>query len=130
MNLLNKRKTFFCFLIKISYQTLTLSFKKYNIYINCSLLDNARRVFLTLKVQHDRLKSIGNSKHHNKSFLRKPLGIYGYFPKMKKIFSKFDKNEKLESSSKVNYTGKVFNVGKIKIEVEDTICEGQFTFLI
>lgn len=45
---------------------------------------------------------------------------------MKKIFSKFDKNEKLESSTKINYTGKVFNVGKIKIEVEDTISEGKF----
>lgn len=45
---------------------------------------------------------------------------------MKKIFSKFEvKNEKLESNtSKVNFTGKVFNVGKIKIEVEDTISEG------
>ncbi|KAL5281342.1 BMP2K family protein [Megaselia abdita] len=48
---------------------------------------------------------------------------------MKKIFSKFDKNEKLESTSKINYTGKVFNVGKIKIEIEETICEGGFAIV-
>ena len=47
---------------------------------------------------------------------------------MKKIFSKFDKNEKLETSTGKegqNYVGKSFSVGKSTVTVEDVLAEGQ-----
>lgn len=55
---------------------------------------------------------------------------------MKKIFSKFDKNEKLESlnyntSTKEtrdgSFVGKVFTVGRVMVTVEDVLAEGKNT---
>lgn len=46
---------------------------------------------------------------------------------MKKIFSKFDKNEKLETTTGKegqNYVGKSFSVGKSTVTVEDVLAEG------
>lgn len=48
---------------------------------------------------------------------------------MKKIFSKFDKNEKLESTpgkEGQNYVGKSFSVGKSTVTVEDVLAEGWY----
>lgn len=55
---------------------------------------------------------------------------------MKKIFSKFDKNEKLENSGSNNHTtketnnfvGKVFVVGRVSVTVEDVLAEGKLYF--
>lgn len=51
---------------------------------------------------------------------------------MKKILSKFDRNEKLEnshnsSSSKEtnSFVGKVFTVGRVTVTVEDVLAEGE-----
>lgn len=49
---------------------------------------------------------------------------------MKKIFSKFDKNEKLEShhnsTKEVNsFVGKVFTVGRVTVTIEDVLAEGK-----
>lgn len=46
---------------------------------------------------------------------------------MKKIFSKFEKNEKIENtvSKEINnYVGKVFVVGRVSVTVEDVLAEG------
>lgn len=50
---------------------------------------------------------------------------------MKKIFSKFEKNEKIESSGSSgshretgSYVGKVFTVGRTVVTVEDILAEG------
>lgn len=45
---------------------------------------------------------------------------------MKKIFSKFEKNEKIDNPTKEtsNYVGKVFVVGRVSVTVEDTLAEG------
>ncbi|KAI8125594.1 AP2-associated protein kinase 1 [Lucilia cuprina] len=57
---------------------------------------------------------------------------------MKKIFSKFDKNEKLEShhhnvsSSKEtnsSFVGKVFTVGRVTVTIEDVLAEGGFAMV-
>ncbi|XP_037886320.1 AP2-associated protein kinase 1 isoform X3 [Glossina fuscipes] len=57
---------------------------------------------------------------------------------MKKIFSKFDKNEKLESlnyntSTKetrdASFVGKVFTVGRVTVTVEDVLAEGGFAMV-
>uniref|UniRef100_A0A1A9WKZ0 Protein kinase domain-containing protein n=1 Tax=Glossina brevipalpis TaxID=37001 RepID=A0A1A9WKZ0_9MUSC len=58
---------------------------------------------------------------------------------MKKIFSKFDKNEKLESlnyntsSAKEtrdgSFVGKVFTVGRVMVTVEDVLAEGGFAMV-
>lgn len=51
---------------------------------------------------------------------------------MKKIFSKFDKNEKLEShhNSSIketsSFVGKVFTVGRVAVTIEDVLAEGEF----
>ena len=50
---------------------------------------------------------------------------------MKKIFSKFDKNEKLDNSShnhsaSNSFVGKVFTVGRVSVTVEDVLAEGQW----
>ena len=52
---------------------------------------------------------------------------------MKKIFSKFDKNEKLEShhhntsakETNSNFLGKVFTVGRVTVTIEDVLAEGK-----
>lgn len=52
---------------------------------------------------------------------------------MKKIFSKFEKNEKLEptsgghhrDASTTGYVGKVFTVGRTQVTVEDILAEGE-----
>lgn len=46
---------------------------------------------------------------------------------MKKIFSKFEKNEKIESPNKesTSYVGKVFKVGKSSYNVIDILAEGK-----
>lgn len=48
---------------------------------------------------------------------------------MKKIFSKFEKNEKLEGASVTkessNYVGKSFTVGRVTVTVEDVLAEGK-----
>lgn len=47
---------------------------------------------------------------------------------MKKIFSKFEKNEKLENATtkeSSNYIGKVFVVGRSTVTVEDILAEGE-----
>ncbi|XP_075154137.1 numb-associated kinase isoform X2 [Haematobia irritans] len=54
---------------------------------------------------------------------------------MKKIFSKFDKNEKLEthhssSTKEVNsFVGKVFTVGRVTVIIEDVLAEGGFAMV-
>ncbi|XP_073821090.1 numb-associated kinase isoform X2 [Musca autumnalis] len=53
---------------------------------------------------------------------------------MKKIFSKFDKNEKLEShhnsTKEVNsFVGKVFTVGRVTVTIEDVLAEGGFAMV-
>ncbi|XP_067624618.1 AP2-associated protein kinase 1-like isoform X4 [Eurosta solidaginis] len=55
---------------------------------------------------------------------------------MKKIFSKFDKNEKLDishnhSTSKEtnSFVGKVFTVGRVSVTVEDVLAEGGFAMV-
>lgn len=50
--------------------------------------------------------------------------------KMKKIFSKFEKNEKIESANREtnSYVGKVFTVGRTIVTVEDILAEGNFLF--
>lgn len=52
--------------------------------------------------------------------------------KMKKIFSKFEKNEKIESANREtnSYVGKVFTVGRTTVTVEDILAEGNFVFSI
>lgn len=47
---------------------------------------------------------------------------------MKKIFSKFDKNEKIENSTREqsSFVGKVFTVGRTTVTVEDILAEGKF----
>lgn len=53
---------------------------------------------------------------------------------MKKIFSKFDKNEKLESLHNVSsaketntsFVGKVFTVGRVTVTIEDVLAEGKY----
>lgn len=57
---------------------------------------------------------------------------YNLQSNMKKIFSKFDKNEKIESSGgggshhreTGSYVGKVFTVGRTVVTVEDILAEG------
>lgn len=51
---------------------------------------------------------------------------------MKKIFSKFDKNEKLDNSHNHStsketnsFVGKVFTVGRVSVTVEDVLAEGE-----
>lgn len=45
---------------------------------------------------------------------------------MKKIFSKLEKNEEKTTSNFVtNYTGKVFQVGKHSVVVEEILAEGK-----
>ncbi|XP_065358498.1 uncharacterized protein Nak isoform X2 [Calliphora vicina] len=56
---------------------------------------------------------------------------------MKKIFSKFDKNEKLESLHNVSsaketntsFVGKVFTVGRVTVTIEDVLAEGGFAMV-
>ncbi|XP_059617361.1 uncharacterized protein LOC132262196 isoform X1 [Phlebotomus argentipes] len=51
---------------------------------------------------------------------------------MKKIFSKFEKNEKLESVTNresSNYIGKAFTVGRSTVTVEDILAEGGFAMV-
>uniref|UniRef100_A0A1B0DDM0 Protein kinase domain-containing protein n=1 Tax=Phlebotomus papatasi TaxID=29031 RepID=A0A1B0DDM0_PHLPP len=51
---------------------------------------------------------------------------------MKKIFSKFEKNEKLENATtkeSSNYIGKVFVVGRSTVTVEDILAEGGFAMV-
>lgn len=52
---------------------------------------------------------------------------------MKKIFSKFDKNEKLEThhntSATNSFVGKVFTVGRVTVTVEDVLAEGKYQLL-
>ncbi|CAD7079589.1 unnamed protein product [Hermetia illucens] len=52
---------------------------------------------------------------------------------MKKIFSKFEKNEKLEGASVTkessNYVGKSFTVGRVTVTVEDVLAEGGFAMV-
>ncbi|XP_055836741.1 AP2-associated protein kinase 1 isoform X2 [Episyrphus balteatus] len=52
---------------------------------------------------------------------------------MKKIFSKFDKNEKLENSTTTketnSFVGKVFVVGRVSVTVEDVLAEGGFAMV-
>lgn len=48
---------------------------------------------------------------------------------MKKIFSKFEKNEKIDTSTgggreTNSYVGKVFTVGRTTVTVEDILAEG------
>lgn len=48
---------------------------------------------------------------------------------MKKIFSKFEKNEKIESpvnKESTSYVGKVFKVGKSSYNVIDILAEGKY----
>lgn len=48
---------------------------------------------------------------------------------MKKIFSKLEKNnEESKSTSNfiTNYTGKVFQIGKHNVAVEEVLAEGEF----
>lgn len=47
---------------------------------------------------------------------------------MKKIFSKFEKNEKIENANRetCNYVGKVFTVGRTTVTVEDILAEGKY----
>lgn len=47
---------------------------------------------------------------------------------MKKIFSKFEKNEKIESGAAKEsngYVGKQFTVGRTTVTVEDVLAEGR-----
>lgn len=51
---------------------------------------------------------------------------------MKKILSKFDRNEKLENSHNTSssketnsFVGKVFTVGRVTVTVEDVLAEGK-----
>ncbi|XP_011180270.2 mucin-4 isoform X1 [Zeugodacus cucurbitae] len=55
---------------------------------------------------------------------------------MKKIFSKFDKNEKLDNSHNHStsketnsFVGKVFTVGRVSVTVEDVLAEGGFAMV-
>ncbi|KAM7351935.1 numb-associated kinase isoform 3-T4 [Cochliomyia hominivorax] len=57
---------------------------------------------------------------------------------MKKIFSKFDKNEKLEShhhnvssakETNSSFVGKVFTVGRVTVTIEDVLAEGGFAMV-
>ncbi|XP_055681409.1 uncharacterized protein LOC129788942 [Lutzomyia longipalpis] len=51
---------------------------------------------------------------------------------MKKIFSKFEKNEKLENATtreSTNYIGKTFVVGRATVTVEDILAEGGFAMV-
>lgn len=52
---------------------------------------------------------------------------------MKKILSKFDRNEKLENSHNTSssketnsFVGKVFTVGRVTVTVEDVLAEGKW----
>lgn len=58
---------------------------------------------------------------------------------MKKIFSKFDKNEKLESlhhntssakETNTSFVGKVFTVGRVTVTIEDVLAEGKSIYKI
>jgi len=51
---------------------------------------------------------------------------------MKKIFSKFEKNEKIETANKEsnNYVGKGFVVGRVSVTVEDILAEGKILYKI
>lgn len=47
---------------------------------------------------------------------------------MKKIFSKFEKNEKIDPAANretSGYVGKVFTVGRTTVTVEDILAEGK-----
>lgn len=49
---------------------------------------------------------------------------------MKKIFSKFEKNEKIDNTNRESnsYVGKVFTVGRTVVTVEDILAEGNTIF--
>jgi len=54
------------------------------------------------------------------------------YTNMKKLFSKIEKNEKIDTTSKEAGTsvGKVFKVGTHSVQVEDVLAEGEGAFIL